>query len=357
MSNDETELLRDVVRDVLAAAVDAQAIEGVERDGGVPPLWATLASLEWPMIGVPGTSSDDAEALEQLAVVLSGVGRHAAPVPLAETCLARWALGERNAELEADAVATVAPARIQDHLRLERRRTEVVLSGSAERVPWANQATAVLAYAGDGDVESAVLVPQGAAGVRIAPGRNLAGEPRDLVSFADVAVPLSALVEHAATRHEVTLRAALGRAAAIVGALEATYELTREHVMHRRQFDRPLIRLQVVGAHLARMAIELALARAALEGAVDTTQSTRADVVAATAAARVTTARAATTIARLAHQLHGAIGVTREHSLQLWTRRLWSWRDEGGSQADWAARLGRDLIARGPEEMWAFITG
>jgi alkylation response protein AidB-like acyl-CoA dehydrogenase len=352
---DETELLRDVVRDVLAAAVDAQAIEGVERDGGVPPLWARLAELEWPMIGVPGANGDDAEALEQLVVVLSGVGRHAAPVPLAETCLARWALGERTAELELDAVVTVAPARFQDHLCLERRRAEVVVSGRAERVPWASQATAILAYAGDGDVDRAVLVPQGGTSVRIEPGRNLAGEPRDLVSFADVALPLSALVEQAPTREEVTLRAALGRSAAIVGALEAAYELTREHVMHRRQFDRPLIRLQVVGAHLARMAIELALARAALEGAV-AAQSTRADTAAATAAARVTTARAATTIARLAHQLHGAIGVTREHGLQLWTRRLWSWRDEGGSQADWAARLGGEVIARGPDPLWAFVT-
>jgi acyl-CoA dehydrogenase len=162
------------------------------------------------------------------------------------------------------------------------------------------------------------------------------------------------VVEHAPSHDEMTLRAALARSAATVGALEAAYEITREHVTTRRQFDRPLVRLQVVGAHLARMAIELALARAAFEAAV-AAQADGDDVAWATAAAKLTTAHAATTVSRLAHQLHGAIGMTREHSLQLWTRRLWSWRDEGGSEARWAARLGAGVLADGPDALWAFV--
>jgi acyl-CoA dehydrogenase len=353
--SDETDLLRDVVRDVLSSALDPQAVERAEASAGVPPLWERLAELEWPMIGVAESEGYEADALEQLAVVLEGLGRHAAPVPLLETGLARWALGGGNGELALDAVLTVAPARPGERLRLERRGQELLLSGSARHVPWAAAASAILAYADDGGAEAAVLVPRASAGLEIAPGRNVAGEPRDEVTFSDLACPASALVEHAPSRDRMTLRAALARSAATVGALEAAHEVTREHVTTRRQFDRPLVRLQVVGAHLARMAIEVALARAALDGAV-TAHAREDDVVWATAAAKLTTARAATTVARLAHQLGGAMGMTREHTLQLWTRRLWSWRDEGGSEGEWAARLGGEVLAEGPDALWAFVT-
>jgi acyl-CoA dehydrogenase len=103
------------------------------------------------------------------------------------------------------------------------------------------------------------------------------------------------------------------------------------------------------------MAIEVALARAALDAAV-AAHAGGDDVAWATAAAKLTTARAATDVARLAHQLHGAMGMTREHNLQLWTRRLWAWRDEGGSEGDWAARLGGEVLEEGPDALWAFVT-
>jgi alkylation response protein AidB-like acyl-CoA dehydrogenase len=350
--SDETDLLRDVARDVLSGALDPAAIEEAERSGGLTPLWARLAQLEWPLIGVAESEAEEPEALAQLAVVLEALGRHAAPVPLLETGLVRWALRERGAAFDLDTVLTVATAQ----LRLERRGEEVVVTGTARRVPWATEASAILAYASDGaSDDAAVLVSRGSAGLEVAPGRNLTGEPRDEVTFRGVVCPASAIVDGAPSYEEMTLRAALARSAATLGALDAVHEITREHVTTRRQFDRPLVRLQAAAGHLARMAIERSLARAAVQAAVSA-HAEGVDVVWATAAARLGTARAATTVARLAHQLHGAIGMTREHRLQLWTRRLWSWRQEGGSEDEWAARLGGGVLAAGEDALWAFLT-
>jgi hypothetical protein len=55
--------------------------------------------------------------------------------------------------------------------------------------------------------------------------------------------------------------------------------------------------------------------------------------------------------------VHGAIGFTREHDLRLWTTRLWSWRDEDGSDAEWSADLGATVLAAGPDGLWPLITG
>jgi alkylation response protein AidB-like acyl-CoA dehydrogenase len=351
----ETDLLRDVARDLLTAALDPQAIESAEQRGGLPPLWSTLTELEWPMIGVAASADEEADALEQLSAVLEAVGRHAAPVPLLETGLVRWALGsERGASVEPGAVLTVAPARAGERLPLKRRGEDVVVSGTAERVPWAADARAILVYADEGEAETAVLVPRDSAGLQIAAGRNLAGEPRDEVTFCDVVCPARAVVRPAPSREQVMLRMAFARSAATLGAIGAVYEITREHVTTRRQFDRPLVRLKVVGADLARMAIERSLARVALEAAV-AAHAGGEDVVWSTAAAKLAGARAATTVSRLAHQLHGAIGMTREHRLQLWTRRLWSWRDEGGTEDEWEAMLGGAVQAAGEEALWAFV--
>jgi len=56
---------------------------------------------------------------------------------------------------------------------------------------------------------------------------------------------------------------------------------------------------------------------------------------------------------RIAHQLHGAIGVTREHRLWLATMRARSWVDDFGSTAHWARRLGR--MALTTDEPWDLV--
>jgi acyl-CoA dehydrogenase len=54
--------------------------------------------------------------------------------------------------------------------------------------------------------------------------------------------------------------------------------------------------------------------------------------------------------------VHGAIGFTQEYKLHHLTRRLWSWRDEAGSDLAWARVLGAGLLAGGPDGLWPALT-
>lgn len=99
----------------------------------------------------------------------------------------------------------------------------------------------------------------------------------------------------------------------------------------------------------ARAATTLAIA-AANEHGFD---SPRADV--AVTVAKVTVGRAVGPVTTIAHQLHGAIGVTAEHQLWLATMRARSWADEFGTTGQHAARLGR--MALGADEAWALVVG
>jgi hypothetical protein len=63
------------------------------------------------------------------------------------------------------------------------------------------------------------------------------------------------------------------------------------------------------------------------------------------AAAKIRVGEAAGKVAEIAHQVHGAIDSTHEHSLHRPTRRLWSWRDECGTESHWPPELGRRMMA------------
>ena len=58
----------------------------------------------------------------------------------------------------------------------------------------------------------------------------------------------------------------------------------------------------------------------------------------------------------IAHQVHGAIGFTKEYTLQLSTRRLWSWREEFGSDPEWAAKVGAYACRQGADALWPMLT-
>uniref|UniRef100_UPI0019532B43 acyl-CoA dehydrogenase family protein n=1 Tax=Enterobacter hormaechei TaxID=158836 RepID=UPI0019532B43 len=74
------------------------------------------------------------------------------------------------------------------------------------------------------------------------------------------------------------------------------------------------------------------------------------------AVARIRCSEAARLGAAIAHQVHGAIGVTDEHMLHHFTRRLWLWRLEFGAEAWWAEELGARVLAAGGDELWPLLT-
>jgi len=75
-----------------------------------------------------------------------------------------------------------------------------------------------------------------------------------------------------------------------------------------------------------------------------------------TATAKIVAGEAADAGAAAAHQVHGAMGMTREHDLQLFTRRLWSWSTEFGSATAWNERLGEHVADCGADELWPLIS-
>jgi acyl-CoA dehydrogenase len=146
----------------------------------------------------------------------------------------------------------------------------------------------------------------------------------------------------------------------MAGGLEKVLDQSVQYSLERSQFGRPIGKFQAVQHSLAQLAGETAAAGAAADAAAEALaksgglgDSARAEV----AAAKSRVGEAATTGAAIAHQTHGAMGFTYEHTLHHATRRLWSWRDEFGNESYWAIQLGRMVAARGADNLWPFVTG
>jgi acyl-CoA dehydrogenase len=315
-------------------------------------LWSRFRAAGFGGIGLPESLGGSGGGLGEAAAVVREAARQAAPVPVADVLLvAVPLLAAAGLPMEEAPVAVALPT--ADEVRLERSGCAWRLAGTVRRVPWAGAGERVLVpvAAADGLLVADVPIEL----VTVSPGQNLAGEPRDDVRFDGVVIPGDGVHRVGLAWDDVELRAALSRIVLTAGALERTLELTCDYARQREQFGRPIGRFQAVKQLVARLGAEVSAGVAVAEAAVAGADTARAPFV--IAAAKVRSARAATAAAALAHQVHGAIGVTREYPLHACTRRLWSWRDEYGAQGDWERRLGGMVLAAGADALWPAIAG
>ncbi len=350
--NDVRAMLVESATRLLSDHVDQKMLESAKHDGWSPALWQVLAQAELPRVSLPEDAGGAGGALSDLAAVLRVAGRYTAPVPLAETAmLAGWMLAASGLPLPRGALAAGPSGNEALTVRRDGERWEV--SGTLRRMPWARIAhrLVVLAHADGGPVVAAI----DPARCRIAPGHNLAGEPRDDVTFDAVTAEHAAPAGPGVTRSALRLRGALARSLLMAGALERALELAVDYARQRMQFGRKIGQFQAIQQELARCAGEAAAAVAAALSAAGVVER-GGDVTLAVASAKIRTADAAREGALIAHQVHGAIGVTDEYALHHATLRLWAWREEYGNEAEWAAMLGGIVQKRGADAFWPALT-
>ncbi|MGH7095569.1 MAG: acyl-CoA dehydrogenase family protein, partial [Stellaceae bacterium] len=146
------------------------------------------------------------------------------------------------------------------------------------------------------------------------------------------------------------------RAAQMAGAMEAALDLATRYANDRVQFGRPIGKFQAIQQQMALLAEEVAAALVAAECAAQALAEGAESAEIAVPAAKIRAGIAAGRVADIAHQVHGAIGFTAEHSLHFLSRRLWSWRDEFGHESHWAQALGTKIAAAGAAQLWPLLT-
>ena len=348
MSDMRNDLLKTVDR-IFDEHCPKAVRESAEAGEWPAALWRALEQVGLTRAALPEDAGGSGLDFEDAMLALRRSAYHAAPVPLAETMLAGRLLAAAGLAVPQGAL-TVAPVRNSDRLEFVHGASGTTVAGAVHRVPWGNLcAHAVVAGELDGKGMVGLISTSGAAA---AAEKNLAGEPRALLKFDRA--PLLALAPLDGALSRLETEGALYRSVQMAGALERALEYSLQYANERVQFGRPIAKFQAIQHMLAVMAGQAAAASAAADAAVEASRDAPDEFAVAVAKSRV--GEAAGKGAEIAHQVHGAMGYTREHNLHYSTRRLWSWRDEFGNETYWQSRLGRAVAAQGADALWPMLS-
>ena len=349
---DGRSLVAETCERVFRDCAEPQAI-ALEPGGGEwrRALWNALEETGLATAWVPEEAGGAGASVREGFEALHVAGRFAAAAPLADTLVAGIVLARAGLDVPAGKLSA-APVSARDSITL---KSDGTLCGQAEKVPFAREAqyVAVLARAGDG--YRAALVERARCG--LVEGNSVAGDPLDRLDF-DAVAPL-AVGDRPVALDVARMFGAASRAALIAGALQAILDLSVEYSRERVAFERPIAKFQAVQHELARLAGEVAAANAAANAAawaLEHHDSGSDAVLIEVASAKVRAGEAAHAGALIAHQVHGALGYSREHVLHRFTHRLWAWRDEYGDESEWALRLGEHFARLGADGMWPALT-
>ncbi|MEM6624700.1 MAG: acyl-CoA dehydrogenase [Pseudomonadota bacterium] len=344
--DDDIQMIAEACARIFADLADPQTLNAAKDDAWRAPLWAALEEAGLTRAWLPEEADGAGLALDAGFEILRVAGQYACPVALAETLLAGWVLDQAGLAVP-DGVLTLAPVRTRDTLTFEGG----ALTGSARAVPHAAEAAALVVVAADHVMSFAPDSFQA-----IARETDMGGDRAD-VHF-QAAVP-TACVPWPGGDERLLSMGAVARASQMTGALETALAMTTDYSGEREAFGRKIAKFQAVQQNLARLAGEVAAALTASGSAADTLAKEGLGSDAAfleVAAAKIRVGEAAHEGAMIAHQAHGAIGWTSDYTLQRFTRRIWGWRDDFGSEAEWAVRLGRNAAAQGGPALWPMLT-
>jgi len=143
---------------------------------------------------------------------------------------------------------------------------------------------------------------------------------------------------------------ALAYTCQMAGAMETALGLTVQCARGRQQFGKALATFQAIQQQLAVFAEEVAATNMAAASACRARD--RGPAHFEIAAAKLRANIAVGTVTSVAHQVHGAMGFTKEYKLQRLTKALWQWRSDYGNDRYWSDELGRIVARQGTSGFW-----
>ncbi len=347
---EEQEMFRDATRTLLEKESPLSVVRSLweSADGFERDYWHEAARLGWTSALVPearGGGCVSGRPLADLAIVAEEIGRAIAPGPFLPVNLVAGTLDrEAGPELASallpgllsgDLVATWAVA--EDGARwsgtgpvvatsVEDVGADLVVSGTKAYVEAAAQADHFLVTARSAGGLTQLMIPRGRRGVEVIPGRSIDMCRRyGRLHLDGVRVPSSAALGRpgsAGTSVERQLQVALAlQCAETVGAAEQVFETTVEYARERFAFGRPIISFQALKHRVADMFQWLEFSKAITE-ALAAEIDAGGDAARLASVAKVYVADHCLDIADECVQISGGIGVTWEHHVHLYSRRI-----------------------------------
>ncbi|MEW6034570.1 MAG: acyl-CoA dehydrogenase family protein [Chloroflexota bacterium] len=348
--SEEQEMLRKMARDFLANECPKKLVREMEGDekGYSPELWKKMAELGWMGLVLPEEYGGGAGTFLDLAILLEEMGRACLPGPFFSTVvLGALTLVDAGSEEQkrkllpqvaaGKAILTLAltePSATWNAggvtLKAVHEGDHYLLSGTKLFVPDAHVADRLIVVARTGGGKkpeegiTLFLVDARSPGIRFEVLKTIASDKQCEVAFDKVKVAAEDVVGKVGQGWEVVekvlRRAAVAKCAEMVGGAQQVLEMTVQYAKDRVQFERPIGSFQAIQHHCANMVTDVDGARLiAYEAAWLVSEGLPCAKEVAMAKAWVSDAYRRVVV--LGHQVHGGVGFTKDHDMELYYRR------------------------------------
>ncbi|MBW1774149.1 MAG: acyl-CoA/acyl-ACP dehydrogenase [Deltaproteobacteria bacterium] len=346
--SEEQKLIKSSAREFLKAEVPKDVVRELEEseEGYSPGLWQKIAELGWIGLNIPEEYDGMGMNFLDLVILLEEVGYNLLPGPFFSTVIAAFPiiLGGRE-EKKKEYLPKIAEGKLRmslalteptatfDPLGIEMEAVAegdaYILNGTKLFVEYAHTSDALVAVARTGTGErpedglSLFIIDAKAPGVRISNIPTIGLDRQCEVQFTDVRIPNANMVGPADRGWDIlkdTLhRAQVGKCAEMLGGMKAALDMTNTYVKKRMTYGKSVASYQVVQHYLADVWIDVETSKNLFylaawkicEGIPCGKE---------VAAAKAWVGKAFTRVTERCVQMHGAIGLTREHDIGLYYR-------------------------------------
>jgi alkylation response protein AidB-like acyl-CoA dehydrogenase len=364
---EEQEMLRKTARDFLTEKCSKKFVKQMEESetGYSRGLWQEMAELGWLGLVFPGKYGGGDMSFLDLALLLEEMGRACLPGPFFSTVvlggLSILDLGSERQKQEylpklirGEKIFALALTEPGYHhydassvtVEAARDNGNYVINGAKLFVPDAHIADYLLCVAKTRPRSGVTMFLLDAKNPRIKYTllKTIAGDKLCEVVSDHTAVPKANILGRLNLGwnavQKIIQRAAVGKCCEMVGNIQRVLEMTVDYAKERKQFDRPIGSFQVIQHYCADMATDVDSARFSTYQAA-WMLSEGLPCTKEVAIAKAWVGEASQRVFALAHQIHGAIGVTIEHDLHYYTRRA-----KAAELAFGDANFYREIVAR-----------
>ena len=354
---EEQDMLRDMVRGLLAQNASLEAVRAAEDDpvGYSPELWAQLAELDLLGLLLPVEYGGSEMTMLEGVILYEEFGRALAPTPHLVSCvlsagaIVRAGSDEQKAGwlpriAKGEAILTPAwlepengfgPTGVQ--VRATADGEGFTISGTKQHVQFASSADRLLVLARTGDAPTDVdlfLVDPNADGVTLSQRMSISSDTQYRVDLAGVQVSAEDRVGAAgsgwATWEKVMQEGMILAAALAIGGADHALAITVQYSKDREQFDKPLGAFQALAHDMADSTTAIDGGRILVHEAAwaHSKGNSLASLAPMAKTFSCTTYRDTTAMAQ---QIFGGVGFTLDYEIQLYFRRAKqlqiSWND------------------------------
>ena len=348
--SEEQEMLKNMARDFLTDKFPKTVVKEIEESelGYSPELWREMAELGWMGLALPEKYGGGDMSFIDLAVLLEEMGRACLPGPYFSTVvlggLTILDTGSEEQKQEylpkiasGEAIFTLALTEFSARYDAAAIETEAVadkdayiLNGTKLFVPDAHIADYMLVVARTDEKSKAdqgitlFIADAKSPGISYTVLKTIANDKLCEVVFDQVKVPkeniLGQLNQGWSEVQKIVQRAAVAKCCEMVGCIQQALDMTVDYAKERKQYDRPIGSFQVIQHYCADMVTDVDGTRLSTYQAA-WMLSEGLPCAQEIAIAKAWAGEACQRVMALAHQIHGAIGVTIDHDLQYYTRR------------------------------------